>query len=78
MSDSYIDSAMVGLGIFTDRNQRSIFWVLNFKNLCVFFGGGGGLLRAAVFFFGCYCIFKCFIFLTVSFGSIFICQVLQQ
>ena len=34
-----------GLGILTDRDQRSIFWVLNFENLYFFV-----LLRAAVFF----------------------------
>ena len=50
-----------------------IFWVLNFENLYFW------VLVTAAIFFGldkC-CIFKCFIFLTVFFGSSFIHLVLQ-
>ena len=70
-----------GLDILTDRDQRSIFF---------FWGGGGGLDFENVYFFGtgrsrciffgklnkC-CLLKCFIFLTVFFGSSFMYQVLQ-
>ena len=51
------------------------FWVLNFENL-YFFGYWSQLL----YFFGLLnkcCILKCFIFLTVFFGSSFMYQVLQ-
>ena len=49
------------------------FWI---SKICTFLE----LLRAAVFFFGLLdkcCIFKCFIFLTVFFGSSYIHQVIQ-
>ena len=49
-------------GIFTDRDQRSTFWALNFENLYL------GVLATAAVFFGLLdkcCIFKCFIFSTV-------------
>ena len=54
-----------GLGIFTDRDQRSIFLSFEFQK-SVFLGA---LLRAAVFFglLDKRCIFKCFIFLAVYF-----------
>ena len=48
-----------GLGIFTDRDQRSIFCVLHFENLyflvtghssCIFFFLGGGLLNKRYIF----------------------------
>ena len=54
-----------GLGIFTDRDQRSIFGVLNFENL-YFFGYCSQLLYFWGLLNNC-CIFKCFIFLTVFF-----------
>ena len=37
-----------GLGVFTDRDKRSIFWVLNFKNL--YFLGTG---HSSCIFLGC-------------------------
>ena len=62
--------------IYTDRDQQSIFWVLNLENLnclgtghsCYIFflvvvgGGGGGLLNNKC------CIFKCLKFSTVFLG----------
>ena len=51
------------------------FWVLNFENLIFW-----GVLVTAAVFLGLLdkcCIFKCFIFLTVIFGSSFIHPVLQ-
>ena len=65
------------LGIFTDRDQGSIFWGFEFRK-SVFFGGGV-LVTAALFlgFLNKCSILKCFIFLTVIFGSSFMHQVLQ-
>ena len=64
-----------GLGIFTDRDQRSIFWGFEFRKSVFFW-----VLHMDVVFFGlldkCY-IFKCFIFLKVLFGSSFMHLVLQ-
>ena len=64
-----------GLVIFTDRDQRSIFWVLNFENL-YFFGYWSQLLHCFGLLNKC-CILKCFLFLTVFFGYSFMYQVLQ-
>ena len=52
------------LGIFTDMDQRSVFWVFNFENLYFWM-----LVTAAVFFglLNKCSILKCFIFLTVFF-----------
>ena len=57
----YIFISGGGFGVFTDRDQRSIFWVLNFENLYFF-----GLLNKSR-------ILKCFIL----FRSSFIHQVFQ-
>ena len=57
-----------GLGIFANRDERSIFLILNFENL--YFGGGGGYWSQLLCFFGLLnkrCILKCFICLTVFF-----------
>ena len=47
-----------GFGIFTDRDQRSIFWVLNFQNLYFL-----GLLNKS-------CILKCFVLSKVFLGPV--------
>ena len=63
------------LGIFTDRDQRSILGVLNFENLYFL-----GYWSQVLYFFGLldkYCIFKSFIFLTAFLGFSFIHQLLQ-
>ena len=39
-----------GLGICTDRDQRSIFGGFEFRKSVFFWGGGGVLVTAAVFF----------------------------
>ena len=54
-----------GLGIYTDRDQRSIFWVLNFENL-YFFGYWSKLL----YFFGLSN--KCCIFLGCQINAVFL------
>ena len=63
------------LGIFTDRDQQSIFGGFEFRKSVFFWV----LLRAAVFsvLLDKCCIFKCFMFLTVFFGSSYILQVRQ-
>ena len=64
-----------GHGIFTDRNQREYFWGFEFRTSVFFW-----LLLTSALFFGLLdkcCIFKCFIFLTVFFGSCFIHLILQ-
>ena len=56
-----------GLGIYTDRDQRGIFWVLNFENLCFL----AVLVIAAVFFLGSQCcIVKCFMSSRIFLGPI--------
>ena len=64
-----------GLGIFTDRNQRSILLGFEFRKFVFFWV----LVTDAVFFrlLNKCCILKCFIFLTVFFESSFMHQVLQ-
>ena len=47
-----------GIGVFTDRDQRGNFWVLNFENLYFF-----GLLNKS-------CILKCFILSKVFLGPV--------
>ena len=60
-----------GLGIFTDRNQRSIFLGFEFQKSAFFWV----LLTVAVCFglLDKCCIFKCSIFLTVFFGGPVLC-----
>ena len=62
-----------GLGRFTDRDQRSILG-FEFQNL--YFLGTAQSCCIFSLLDKC-CIFKCFIFLTVFFGSSYIFQVLQ-
>ena len=74
LSSSYFkDLSPVGeFGIFTNRDQRSIFFVIfNFKNLYFWV-----LVIAAVFFGYKCCIFRCFIFSSVFSGLRFIHLVL--
>ena len=62
MSSTFMEVPGGGLGIFTDRDQLSIFLSFEFRKSVFFWV----LLTAAVFFWAF--IFKCSIFLTVFFG----------
>ena len=67
MSSTFMEVPGGGLGIFTDRDQLSIFLSFEFRKSVFFWV----LLTAAVFFWAF--IFKCSIFLTVFFWGPVLC-----